>query len=400
MTATTNYQAGAESNQLVLSYAQEAVFGVLPAMPFTAVRLTSESLKGTKGRNRPAELNTTAEVSAATTTQESASGGISFALSYGTFDDLIAGALNAEGWVDKLVSSVAGDITFIGTTKGSVQNITSTNPTKFSTIPIGSWIRISGCAQPGNNGFRQVTANIGGTMAAGPVADTVADETPTGASAAIAISGFIVNSTVFRSFFLQKDFGGAKFLQYPGSFVSGFTLSGGTGNFLSGDFSFMCSAENKAVVNASTGTVVPAPGGRVHDPVGGFLGVFLDGVAIPAVVDSFSLDVSKTGAAQEFGMGSPAAQGMVMGLLQVTGSLKVYFKDFTLYDRFKSETGGVLSFFTRDPAGRAYAITVLNASLMDPTINAGSQNTPVMATFNIEANPRPAGGTIQITRFF
>ena len=96
MAATTNYQAGLETNDTIVSYAQELAWGVLPAVAFKQIRFTGESLTGTKTRTRPTEINARGEVPGNITTQESAGGGLNFALSYGTFDDLLAAALNTE----------------------------------------------------------------------------------------------------------------------------------------------------------------------------------------------------------------------------------------------------------------------------------------------------------------
>ena len=323
MPATTNYQAGIETSDVVLSYAQEASYGVAPAVAFQAVRLTGETLAGTKQRTRPGEILTTNEVAAAVTQQESAAGNINFALSYGTYDDLLAGSLGAD-WT-----------------------------------------------------------------AGAPIV---------GVSPNAANAQSIRNGKVFKSFHFQKRLGSALFLRYPGSFISGFTLQGGVGQFLSGNFTVQASSETSATADASSGAVHAAPTGRVHDAVGGFGGVYLDGVAFPAIVDSFSVTLSASGAKQEYGMGSATAQGQIVGLLEAKGQVKAYFKDFTLYSRFKSEAQGVISFVTNDPAGNQYVVSLLAATIMNPNITAGGPSQAVMATFELEGNPSAGGGTIQIDR--
>lgn len=394
MVATVGYQAGAESNNLVTSYLQESTWGVLPAGQFQAIRLMGESLSGTKQRNRPAELNTTGEVSSAITTQEQAGGSINFGLSYGTFDDLLSGALNNDWQAKQVIAGASGDITLTSGTN----LLTSTTANKFANIAVGQWIRLLGFTNANNNVIARVVAKASNqslTLSAPAAAFTT--ETPAGTAAQVRAS-VLTNGTVFKSFHVQQKFGAGLFLRYPGSFVSGVTISGGVGQFLQGSFTLLSQAENQATVDASTGAVLAAPGGRVHDPVGGFGGCYLAETPIQAVVDSFSVQVQATGAALEYGMGSASAQGVIMGLLQVTGSLKVYFKDFALYQRFKSEQQASLAFVTKDAAGNAYVITVLSAAIVNPKIEAGSQNTAVMAAFDIEGNPLTAGGTIQIDR--
>lgn len=403
MAATTGYQAGVESNDTQLSYAQESVYGVLPAVQFQAIRYTGETLAGTKQRSRPGEVLSTGEVAAAVTTQESAGGNINFALSYGTFDDLLAGALNSDWSALRVINGAAGNI---AASAGSLATgVSLTGPSNTWTgLNIGQWVRFIGFTQPALNGIFRI-ANIDGNSAVLLVQAyaTTAPETPAGAAAGVRASN-IRNGRVFKSFHLQTAFSPSLFFRYPGSYVTGFTLSGGVGQFLSGSFTFMSQNETSFTVNASTGAVIAAPVGRVHDPVNGFTGVFLDGLPIAAVVDSFSISVSATGAKQEYGMGSAAAQGQIMGLLEAKGTLKVYFKDAVLYNRFKNETQGTLSFVTRDPSGNAYVVSLLTANILNPSVDASGPSTAVMATFQLEGNPGTGafpnvfGGTIQIDR--
>lgn len=396
MVATTGFQAGVESNDTQLSYAQEVVYGVLPAVQFQALRYTGETLAGTKQRSRPGEILSTGEVAAAVTQSESAGGNINFALSWATFDDLLAGALNADWPVSLVVNGAAGNISLAAAGASAAKVLTGPVGT-FNAFNSGVFVRIGGFAQLTQGFYRAIARSPDGATLTFNYAPAVTAETPAGTAAQIRGSG-VYNGRVFKSFHIQNRFAPGLFLRYPGSYVTGFTLSGGVGQFLSGSFTFMSKSEFTFTVDASTGSVLPTSGGRVHDAVGGFTGVFLDGYPIAAVVDSFSVSVSATGAKQEYGMGDSAAQGQIMGLLEAKGTLKVYFKDSVLYQRFKNETQGVLSFVTRDPAGNAYAITLLAATLMNPQIDASGPSTAVMATFQIEGNPQPGGGTINIDR--
>lgn len=93
---TTGFSAGIESNDVVLSYGREAVWGQKPAVAFQQVRYTSESFSGSKSRQRPNEVRNDYQASAAITTQVSASAGLNLAFSAGTYDDLLAGLLMSD----------------------------------------------------------------------------------------------------------------------------------------------------------------------------------------------------------------------------------------------------------------------------------------------------------------
>lgn len=137
MAATTGYQAAAESNDVLISYLAESVWANTPAAQFQAIRSMGESLTGGKNRQRPGELNATGEVSQAVTTRENAGGAINIGLSYGTYDDPIAGVLAADWQAAQAITGAAGDITL---TRNSATSATLSSGTsnKFSTILVDS----------------------------------------------------------------------------------------------------------------------------------------------------------------------------------------------------------------------------------------------------------------------
>lgn len=396
MAATTGYQAGVETNQVQLSYGVESVWGTAPSTTFQALRITGESLADSKSRARPNEINTTREVSAAVTTQESATGSINYAFSYGTFDDLISVVLGSDWGGAQTIAGVAADITLTNLTS-TTATLSSTTSSKFLNIAVGQWIRLLGFTNTGNNGFARVSAKASNQSLTVVTLAAAVTETPTGTNAQVR-SQTITNGTQFKSLYLQKKLSSSLWLRYAGAYVSSWTLSGGLGQFLSGSFGILAQNEVNQTTTADTGGIVAAPTGKVFDPVTGFYGVLRNEAVLAATVDSFSLSVNNGGAALEFGMGSSTAAGVLAGTLEVTGTLKVYFKDFTLYTIFKNETAGALEFIMRDASSNAYVITIPNATIMNPQIVAGGPGQAVYATFNIEGNPQTAGGTIIVDK--
>lgn len=396
MAATTGYQAAAETNDVLLSYLAESTWANTPAAQFQAMRSMGELLTSGKNRQRPGELNATGEVSQAVTTRENAGGAINIGLSYGTYDDPIAGVLGADWQAAQAIAGVAGDITLTRVSATSA-TLSSGTSNRYSTIIVGSYIRLLGFTNAANNGFFRVAAKPNNqTLTLTSLADTVT-ETPSGTNAKVRAST-ITNASLFKSFSVQKKLNASQYLRYAGSFFTGFNLSGSVGAFMSGSLNMIAQSEVKATSDWSTGAVLAAPTGAVHDACLGFGGFYIDEVAPQAGLQSMSLNVTRQGADANYAMGAPTAQGMMKGLLEVTGSAELYFRSFTEYDRYKAETMGRLAFITQDAARNAYVISLLNGALLNPQIVAGGPSQPVLARFQLEGNPTAAGGTIQIDR--
>ena len=85
-----------ETTSAQVAYVQETSWGVTPTGPLRALRMTGESLTGSKSRARPNEIREDMQASEAVTSEETAGGGVNFALSYGTYDDILAGVMGGE----------------------------------------------------------------------------------------------------------------------------------------------------------------------------------------------------------------------------------------------------------------------------------------------------------------
>lgn len=397
MAATTGYQAAIESTDTQLSYAIELTWGTAPAVAFQAIRYTGETLAGTKNRARPTEINAIGEASSAVTQSEAAGGAINFALSYGTYDDFIAIVLANEWQALQSIAGVAGDIALTNTSATTATLISGTAG-KFTNISQGQWIRLLGFTNAINNNIYYVATKVSALslILTTPFGATVT-ETPTGTLAQVRAST-LTNGTEFRSVSMQQKLSSVMYLRYPGMFFNGMQLGASIGQFVSGSFTTIAQSETSATTDQSTGAILAAPSGKVHDAVAGIGGVLMSEALIAGVVDTFSLNIGRDGSTSQYGLGSAAAQGMTRGSTTVSGTLKMYFKTFTQYALFKAETQQRISFVTKDAAGNAYVITLLSAAIMNPGVEVTGPNQPVMATFQLEGNPQAAGGTIQIDR--
>lgn len=392
---STGFNAGIDSSDVIVRYGEEVTWNTVPAVAFQEIRLTGESLSEQKTRTRPEEIKADGFVSHALTTQVQASGGINFALSYGTYDDLLAGLLNSTFSADLAITSVA--TTAIITSSLSLPNLTgqgfSTNNTSlFDSVVAGQWIRVSGftASAGASNGLYRVTAvdttnneiQVSATAGNGP--NQVADAS-TGSEVNIQGS-YVRNGVAFRSFYIEKQLSATLFLYYAGSYISGGTLNAQVGGFLEGSFDFLSASETNGTSTQSTGGPTAAPTGQVIDTVAGFQQLEVNDTAIAAVVQGISWTVTKNNARAQYGLGQAAAQGMARGTIDVSGTMSVYFTDFTLYTDYKNETDRIVSFAALDNLGNGYIFTLPGVTLMNPQVVAGGPDTDIVSEFELEGN--------------
>ena len=400
---STGFNAGLDSSDTVVRYGEEVTWDTAPAIAFQEVRLTGESFSEQKTRTRPEEIKADGFVSHALTTQVQATGGLNFALSFGTYDDLLGGLLNSTFAADLAINSTVttGVITVHDSAGTPLTNLggsgfASNEAGMFDNVIAGQWIRVSGYAtNPGNNGLFRVTAVDGPNVeiqvsdTAGAGAGLVDAEVSTGSEVYIQ-GGNLRNGTSFRSFFFEKQLSASLFLVYSGSYISDGNLTAQVGGFLEGTFNFLCASEDlgasSGTTTSGTGPAVAAPVGRVIDTVAGFSQLEQNDVAIAAVVQGISWTVTKNNARAQYGLGAAEAQGMARGTIDVSGTMSVYFTDFTLYNLYKAETDQIISFAALDNTGAGYIFTLPGATLMNPTIVAGGPDTDVVSDFELEGN--------------
>jgi hypothetical protein len=390
---STGFNAGLDSSDVIVRYGEEVVWNTVPAIAFQEVRLTGESFSEQKTRVRPEEIKADGFVSHALTTQVQATGGLNFALSFGTYDDLLGGLLNSTFTAELAIQSTTTDLS-VNTSLPNLtgEGFTSTSGSLLDSVVPGQWIRSSGwITNAENNGLFRVTAvdtvndEVQVSTTAGAGGGNMVAETSVGTE--VHIDGSVLrNGTSFRSFYFEKQLAAALFLVYGGSYISDGNLTAQVGGFLEGTFNFLCSSEASGTSTAGTGPAVAAPTGRVIDTVAGFSKLEQNDTAIGAVVQGIDWTVTKNNARAQYGLGQADAQGMARGTIDVSGTMSVYFTDFTLYALYKAETDQLISFAALDDTGAGYIFTLPGVTLMNPQIVAGSPDTDLVSDFELEGN--------------
>jgi len=382
---TTGYTAAIATNDIIMSYAPEADWGVKPEVAFKQIRVESEGFSGTKTRTRPAEINASGQVSAAVTTKTEAKGDLKMGLSAATPFDILAASFAA---VPTIAITFANKTTVAATATGFTDS--GNGLTAANNFNVGQWIRVKGFTTTGVtiNGYYQVLTRADGvitTLPAPPVTKIAGDS--------ITITGSMARQAKeFQSFFVQKQLASDKFLHFGGSWPTGGNASASLGGFFETGVQFLCKAQEKATTDGSTGAQTVAGTGNVIDTVTGFGDIYRGATKMDAVVNKIDLKWEQQSARAIYGMGSASAAGMGKGLVEASGSIDIYFKDFALYDEFINETAAMVSFRGVDGNGDGYIFSIANATIMNPKITAGGPNQDVMATFELEGNPSATAG--------
>lgn len=404
MPSVAAYQAAFETTTTQMSYAPESTWAAAPATIFQAMRLLSESMAHKKTRTMPGEVRGDRQTPAGLTTQETASGAIVMPAFYAetgrasAFDDFLSATVGGDWQVPTAIFGVGGDIVL-----AADGTLTSSTAGKFTGIKVGQYLKLKGFTNTINNGFYRVVAvNSLTSLALAPLGFVPVAETPAGTAATISFS-CVQNGVFFKSIFMQQrlDPAGTKWFRYPGSYPASCAITLSLGQFMQATFNMASQQELKGTTDASTGGIVPAPNTRDLDPVAGFKGVYFNDAPIGTGVNSCAVDLTNTGAAGEYFLGSPIAAGMLGGTFMAAAKLDIAFRDFVMYDAFRAETKGVFSAHFGDQAGNRYIFTIPQAlPLFDSGIAMTGPNKMLTAPITIEAAPDTASGcTINIDRF-
>lgn len=293
---------------------------------------------------------------------------------------------------ERSIVGVAGDITITNGTNV----LSSTTANKFQNVVAGQWLQLTGFSNAANNGVFKVASKTDTThLILENSTNTQAFVTETPALAAVKIFGqYAQNSNVVTTFSFEKQMASNLFLQYVGAYVSSLQLTMEVGKFVEGVFAFLVKGQASAISEAGTGAPNAANVNRIIDNIGGFSAFNVNGSAPQAVLQMVQLTVSKQRSASQYGIGSASAVGMRRGTLQVDGKLSLFFKDFTYYQDFITETDLGVSWQLTDNNGNAYVVTLPSISIMNPQIVAKGIDQDMVADFALEGNPAPSTNTL------
>ena len=264
----------------------------------------------------------------------------------------------------------------------------------------GDSVRMSGWAGAGNNDVFSVTAAAAGSITLSRDAGAFAAENGVDGiavqkvhSLTVKAGGMTRNATNVCTFEIQKKMAAALYFYYPGSYVSGGSVSAQLAALATVSFDFLSAYEQKAVATRSTGAETDAPEGNIIDTVAGLRHaglnreLFDDPAGLDTILQSIDFAVTKSNARSQYGVGSAEGRGIGRGTVLVEGTVTVYFRNFAMYDLYKNEEGRELSFVAVDDDEEGYVFSFPNVTLVNPSILAGGPDTDLIASFTMEGNP-------------
>ena len=340
----------AKNSRTVTRYVREALYGVIPAAALTALRtknanfdyaISGEVDEEVINRNKTGY----AQLSAAS------SGTVPFQLSYGSFDDLIEGAMFSN-WSDPVavsetdISAAASDNSF-NTVLGDFL---------VSGVVVGAWLKVAGMAAANNGGMAQVVSVTALKVIVSGLALT--DESATAVT--MDSSGMIRNGSVSHSHLIEREYPNiTKFMQYLGQVVNSMSLNINAAAKISGSFEMVGGAATHGAATVGTGAHVAAPTTDTMNSTNNISNVreggsLLDtGVYITALGINLSNDVAPDNI---IGQLAPACQ--TEGDCSVNGTATFFFANTDLYDKYINGTESSISIKVADAAGNAYIITL------------------------------------------
>lgn len=383
------------SNRVALRHVEETTWGETPSTPTLAtLRYTSESLNYAADFTTSEEIRTDRMTSDTIQTMASGEGDINGELSYGTYDNLIEGAMFSDWATSGSEVAAATDISVTktaGTPNTWSIGSTSTDLSAQSWV-VGQFVKVSGFTTAGTfyAEISSIAANALGIKPMTDVASEVAGDTVT-----ITPMNYIRNGVTKKSYTLQKaftDLATPELWNFTGARVSTWGIELGTGSILTTSFSMLAKDAQMVETQFSGATVSAANTNTVMNAVNNVAAISFDGDPGSSTLyfNSLSLTLDNSLRGQE-AIGTLGYIGIEGGRLSVTGSIELYFENSAVYDKFRAASAFALSFLAQDAEGNVYVVTVPRAKYTSMEIVSGGLDQDIFASAEFEAIINTAG---------
>ncbi|MDN7350680.1 phage tail tube protein [Acetobacter senegalensis] len=397
--ATTGYAAGEQTNTSPVDYAQEVTYNTPPGGTYQRLRMTGESLAANDSTSTPDEINDLPEVAETVLTGRATGGSLNGVLSYGTYDDFLAGILGAD-WISETFTSVDGgsvrpNYNDVAHNKGIVI-INGDNKGFFNSIPGKGFITIRDDTK-GLNYTTFYSYNDGNSLIVGDDFFLKYDwnDGLLTDGATLSFNG-IINAALGKTYSIRKKMSG-NWQVFSGCMVNQVQIQLQKGQVPTVQIDFVGSDMTVTTVDVSS-AVNAATTSPLMDVVGGFLGCSVFGQSPAGCIQSATITLARDGSGQDTGMGHVGACGIQFGALKASMDIEYFFKDYTEFLAWQAGQKGQVSVSIKGSDGYGYQFTVLNGRIFNPKNPISGKNATIVTTISVTGNPLPGGGTFAITR--
>ncbi|HSW45773.1 MAG TPA: phage tail tube protein [Phycisphaerae bacterium] len=376
-----------DTSRVQLAYIKESNFNTKKTgSNLQIIRKLSEDLALQAQTHVSGEMSADRQTSGIRRVQFSTAGPVNYELSYGTYDDWLASALQST-WQSPVTNGPKITIAAAATT-----NKYTDSGNGFNSFVVGQWVYVTGFANAANNGYAKIVSKAAGEIV---VAKTLVTES-VGPSVTVKQGGYVVNGTTLDTYNLERAYSDLvqELALFKGQAVNQWSFDLPTAGAITGAFNFIGASEEQLTASGGTGYTAAS----TTRPFGSLdLTNLIENNANMQIRSlSFTYDNQLH---QRLVAGAAGVLSIGSGPIRIEGSLEAYYTDKTLYEKYVNETVSQLAVALRDPDGNGYVIEFPRVAFSSG--NRGSSQSPdTLARMNFTAYKHPTEGvTARIARF-
>jgi len=371
-----------------LAYVKETTFNTKKTgSNLQIIRKVSEDLALQAQTHVSGELNADRQTNGIRRVQFSTSGPVNGELSYGTYDDWLASALQDSAW------STPATVTASTISASSTDNSFNDSANGFNSLVANQWIYASGFTNAANNGFFKIKTKTSTKITV--TGGTLVTESA-GSSRTIKMGGYIENGTTLDTYNLERTYAdlSQEIALFKGQAINQWSLEIPTTGAVATTFQFLGASEESLTASAGSGYTA-ATTSRPFTSLD-LTNLLENNTAMQIRSLSFTLDNQLH---QRLIAGSAGVLSIGSGPIRLEGSMEAYYASKTLYDKYVNETVTSLAVALRDPDGNGYVIEFPRVAFSSAN-RSSSQSPDVLARLNFTAYKHPTETvTIRVARF-
>lgn len=369
----------ADTNRTSLYFSEETTFNEVPSTPtMNEIQRTADDFQHAKTTAIPTTIRADRMQEDPVRVGDDANGSFNFEMRHTQYDTLIAAVIGAASFTTVSVtrtdiSAAASDDSFN----------TAAGDFVAAGIVAGMWVKVSGFTGAGvtaDNGFFKVltVATLKITVDAALVDDAAGES--------VTITGKMArNGVANRSFLLEKRFNDISiFQQLRGMVPNVLNLEMRTRSILTGSLSFV-GAQGLYTGSTVAGSSVSAATNLALDASGSITALYEGGSLVTSPIFSMTLNVNANAA------GRPAIAnrypiGVRLGVLEISGTVEIYFENATLANKFINHTVSSLELRILDGNSKASYITIPRLFYTEGQTPVRGENQDVFLTMPFRAS--------------